>query len=151
MIGKNCTKCGSFKQLSDFYKDNRLKSGRRGRCLECMRVYNREYRKTHKVECTSYRKKWEKKPGVKDARRKYRIKHKYDLTPNEHEQMYIAQRGCCAICDIPTAYHKMRTDHDHKTGKVRGLLCAHCNTWVAAVDDEDFMKVAIEYVKRGKL
>jgi hypothetical protein len=41
--------------------------------------------------------------------------------------MYTAQDGCCKLCKQPTPYSEIHTDHDHATGKVRGLLCRNCN------------------------
>ena len=90
-----------------------------------------------------------KRPEYKRKKKDIHFRARYGLTLDEHKQIYIDQQGCCAICGIPTAYDKIVTDHNHKTDIVRGLLCHHCNIWVAAIDDEVFMKTAIEYVKRG--
>jgi hypothetical protein len=38
------------------------------------------------------------------------------------------QNAQCAICDTPTHPLKLNIDHDHVTGKVRGLLCTACNS-----------------------
>ena len=60
-------------------------------------------------------------------RRASRLKVNYGLTVEQHTAMYVVQNGCCAICGKPVEYDKIQTDHDHKTGKVRGLLCQSCN------------------------
>jgi hypothetical protein len=55
---------------------------------------------------------------------------RYGLTVEQYHQMLENQRGLCAIClEPPTSGRgkKLYIDHDHKTGKVRGLLCHHCN------------------------
>lgn len=49
---------------------------------------------------------------------------KYKLTKEDYEWLLDEQNGKCAICFIET---NLVVDHDHKTGKVRGLLCGHCN------------------------
>jgi hypothetical protein len=58
----------------------------------------------------------------------------YGLTPNQIEVRIIEQNGQCAICKnlfIKTPH----VDHNHKTGKVRGLLCGQCNTGIGHLQD----------------
>lgn len=55
---------------------------------------------------------------------------KYNLTPDEYDTILKKQNGVCAICqtDRPTKRsHSLPVDHDHVTGKVRGILCIPCN------------------------
>lgn len=53
------------------------------------------------------------------------------LTPEEIQKLLDMQGGVCAICgDPPTDL-----DHCHKTGKVRFLLCKHCNRGLGAFKD----------------
>ncbi|KKN66083.1 hypothetical protein LCGC14_0475610 [marine sediment metagenome] len=67
------------------------------------------------------------KSGRKKYKREWNFKKKYNLTLKQHRQMYIGQNGCCAICEKAVSLDKIDVDHDHKTGKVRGLLCRGCN------------------------
>jgi hypothetical protein len=48
----------------------------------------------------------------------------------EYDKLFEAQGGCCAICHRPDETFKkhLSVDHNHETGKVRGLLCGNCNT-----------------------
>ena len=62
----------------------------------------------------------------KEARRKSTIKRKYGITTEDFDILFDMQHGRCAICDEPFA-KRPHIDHDHKTGRVRGLLCANCN------------------------
>ena len=60
-----------------------------------------------------------------------RMKHlkKYGLTLEQYEAMHNAQNGVCAICGKPNQNNRILcVDHDHKTGKVRKLLCTSCNS-----------------------
>jgi len=56
-----------------------------------------------------------------------------DLTPAQHAEMLNNQHGVCAICGkIQKGKRPLVVDHDHETGKVRGLLCYGCNRIMAA-------------------
>lgn len=80
-------------------------------------------------------KRWrEKHPGSRAlSSRRFHLKS-YGLTLEQHASMLAEQGGLCAICRCPPADEKkpLHIDHDHKTGKVRALLCSGCNTRVAA-------------------
>lgn len=56
------------------------------------------------------------------------------VTPDEYERLLAAQDGHCALCPSVPKSRRLDTDHDHRTGAVRGLLCHRCNrtlaTWV---------------------
>ena len=62
--------------------------------------------------------------------RNIRLKRKYGLTPDGYMLLYDSQGGKCSICSIPfEPFSKgFFVDHNHSTGKVRGILCNHCNT-----------------------
>lgn len=57
----------------------------------------------------------------------------YGVAPKEYEHMLASQNGCCKICQRPM--RKPCVDHDHLTGRVRGLLCTKCNCVLAMADD----------------
>lgn len=52
------------------------------------------------------------------------------MTPDDYERMLAGQGGTCALCPmIPDGTHeRFCVDHDHVTGKVRGILCKFCNS-----------------------
>ena len=53
------------------------------------------------------------------------------------------------ICKSPPGHKSLHIDHDHKTGKVRGLLCHGCNTAIGLMkDDVNILTKAIEYLKK---
>ena len=77
---------------------------------------------------------------------KYRLRQ-YDLTPTEFERLHQAQSGRCAIC-LTEAY--LVPDHDHKTGRVRGLLCNACNWGLGNFGDRmDLLERAERYLHRA--
>jgi hypothetical protein len=49
------------------------------------------------------------------------------VTPEEYDRLLAKQDGHCALCPAVPKTRRLDTDHDHKTGQVRGLLCHRCN------------------------
>lgn len=63
---------------------------------------------------------------MSNARRNRYLWRKYRITLKTWNKMFRAQRGRCAICLQKKSY-RLHVDHDHKTERVRGLLCTFCN------------------------
>lgn len=53
--------------------------------------------------------------------------HFFGITPEQYIEMLKSQGGRCAICRREPAKINLSVDHDHDTGKIRGLLCPPCN------------------------
>ena len=66
--------------------------------------------------------------------------------------MFSEQRGLCAVCDKPLKRGKTtHVDHDHTTGKVRGLLHGPCNVMIGyAKDDTAILLGAVRYLEKHK-
>ncbi len=81
-----------------------------------------------------------------NAARKY-VK-RYGITIDEYDTLLRSQNGVCAICSRePVDGQRLAVDHDHKTGKVRGLLCFKCNTGLGHLGDSlDTLKRAVDYL-----
>lgn len=98
-----------------------------------------------KKKRNEYNKKWENKN--KSKRQGYRRKSLYGITQKEYENMFLLQSGRCAICDKCV---KLLVDHDHKTGKIRGLLCIKCNSAISFLDESlEILNRALEYIKKN--
>jgi ribosomal protein L37AE/L43A len=54
-------------------------------------------------------------------------KTQYGLSPEEYGSLFIDQNYECGICGASLLDRKAVIDHDHVTGRVRGLLCSPCN------------------------
>ena len=73
------------------------------------------------------------KEYIDKRKRRWCIKRTYGITIEQYNEMLISQNGMCLICgkeETRTRKKKVTqlvVDHSHKTGKVRGLLCAICN------------------------
>lgn len=74
---------------------------------------------------------------------------KYKMTGREFQRLLIAQAGRCGICAKPL--EKICIDHDHATGKVRGLLCPGCNTGIGLLGDTaESVARAVQYLERAR-
>jgi len=134
METKICTKCGKEKPKAQFHKYKLAKDGLNWHCKDCVNEYHRVWDKTEKGRNNHYRKERSlaKKRYLcsekgKRKSKNSRLKHDYGITLDEHEKMYSKQNGRCLICERNIDYKDVVTNHDHKTNKVRGLLCSSCN------------------------
>ena len=95
-------------------------------------------------ERAAYNKKWakENKDKRKDTADKYResnrqvlrdrsIRSKYKITAIEYDLLF-KESPICELCNINKSVH---LDHDHTTGKIRGVLCQTCNTGLGKLGD----------------
>lgn len=94
----------------------------------------------------------ENRDAILERTRWWAIKKKYNITKEEYEALFAKQRGRCAICrvratDAPKGF--LCVDHNHKTGKVRGLLCWNCNVAIGHLrDNAKLLRKAIDYLAR---
>lgn len=59
--------------------------------------------------------------------RGWHLASKYGLTNSQYREMLERQGGKCRLCGKPPVNNSLAVDHDHHTGRVRGLLCPRCN------------------------
>lgn len=170
--GKQCRKCGKVKPRSEFYAERRNDDGLSGRCSECARAYIRERRFPPREDgakacndCGERKHVSEFPPDVhmRDGLRS-RCRSceswstrlaRYGLTRAAFDTMLEAQGGRCAICRTispPTGRHSRdgwHVDHDHTTGRIRGLLCRACNHLLGNAEDSIArLEAAIAYLAR---
>jgi len=129
-----------------------------------IQTWHAEYRKKHKKETAIYNARYAQKNKVKIRvyHRKYRAEHEetertknrerwlaqYNLSIKEYNELLTIQSGVCAICGNPPNGKYLNVDHDHSTGKVRGLLCQSCNVILGCANDSiETLLQAIEYLK----
>lgn len=142
--------------------------------------YAREWRKRNPEKAAAHAKKtriknWEKvkarqkewgeknkKHRAKKAREWYgenkeRIRNLYlvrlfGVTLKEYNMMLDKQNGGCAICGGKAGKKSFAVDHDHKSGKVRGLLCGSCNVGIGHFrDDPELLEKAIKYIRKFRI
>ena len=68
------------------------------------------------------------------------------VTDEEYRRLLEAQGGHCALCPNVPKTRRLHVDHDHKTGRVRGLLCYRCNRALPTYLDSDWLRRAATYV-----
>jgi len=80
--------------------------------------------------------------------RETRLKWKYGISLEDYNRVLAQQGGVCAICGSHPGRRPLDVDHDHKTGRIRGLLCESCNKALGLFrDDPSILRKAAEYVE----
>jgi hypothetical protein len=156
-MSKTCTRCkaSSFEGTgswcygcrTQYSKDYRLgklrpKLNLCARCKSAERDAGKGYCKSCQIE---YSREYANKPEVRD--RQYR--KLYGIGVIEYEDMLKSQNYACALCLTPQIQLliKLSVDHCHSDGKVRGLLCHPCNTFLGLIqDDVERLKRMIGYL-----
>lgn len=74
---------------------------------------------------------------------------KYGITVEDYNNLEKQQEYVCAICKNKCIYKdRLSVDHNHKTGKVRGLLCGNCNTGLGKFKENvDLLEKAQQYIQ----
>ena len=135
---RKCRICGETKNLLNHYyrsrKDKTLPSSYSYECKECTIERIAEHDR--------------KNPHVK---RNQHLRRKYGISLNEYTDLLEKQGNCCATCGAKEPggrWKSFAVDHDHKTGKVRGMLCKSCNIALGEVDDNvQTLRNMINYLK----
>lgn len=124
---KWCGRCRRNLPKQNFAKNSAKKDGLQERCRDCRSAHYKD---------TEY----------STRSKESRLLRKYNLSLTELEQLELSQGGCCAICGNSAV--GLAVDHDHKTGKVRGLLCRFCNTGLGLfLDNPKYLKSAVSYLE----
>jgi len=134
---KKCTGCLKTKPLSEFGNRARSLDGKQAQCKSChkrvrvARVSRKHPDLLHKLSVL----KWVKK---------------YGTTFEEWNKMLSKQGGLCPICGLPPSEGRdLVIDHCHKTGKIRGLLCSQCNSFLGlAYESTETLYAAIRYLDK---
>ena len=120
-----CRSCNEIKPLDRFRKNKY--------CSDCV---NHQCKDCHYI-----------------SQRNGELKRNFGISYAEYLIMLDAQQNQCAICSVDASeFDKaFAVDHCHSTGKVRGLLCWHCNTSIGKFkDDVELLQRAIKYLQIHK-
>lgn len=132
-----------------FGKDKSQPDGLKKYCRACdsarkeaQRNYRERARKA-KLQKAKDRAQEAKLPKVEASRFR-----QYGLTEKKFDQMYEGQDERCKICKVWQDSNEIHIDHDHSTGRVRGLLCKRCNFGLGWFNDKpDFLETAAWYLR----
>ena len=142
---KRCSGCHRTRPLAEFTRMSRTPSGDY-LCKPCRHLYINNLNKSeaHRQHLADYH-----RAHPKDALRRH-LFNGYGLTIEAFEQMVTRQDGRCAACGSLPTRARLDVDHDHATGKVRGLLCNPCNLALGHVGhDLERLRQLITYLNGG--
>ena len=116
-----------------------------------MKKYQAEWQRKNREKCNALSRVWAKKhpDKIKVYTKKCEIRRKYGLTLEQLEEMKQRQKGLCAICGKLPGRRGLFVDHNHRTGKVRELLCGTCN-WLVGVYETRGMIGVWTYLSKHK-
>jgi hypothetical protein len=126
-----------------YYVCNRYSISVEEYCENKEKYTNKFFRKEH----------LEYDPGTFEYKKSAYLKKLYGITLKEYYELLQKQDNKCAICGRhESKFDKLLSvDHDHKTGKVRGILCNTCNTSLGGFqDDLDIIQNAYNYIKKSR-
>jgi len=148
-----------------WYKENSEKVLERHKQLRLKnpghkKEYNKQYYLKNSEEQKEYQRQWRlKNPEYikqyclknSEKRRRWKLKNNYNMTLEQYQEKLTEQFSGCPICNI-TIMETGKTlivDHNHKTGKTRGLICRNCNSAIGLLkDDPKIVKNALTYLEK---
>ncbi len=157
---KVCSKCKNVKNEDQFRKDPRYAKGLFCWCWECSRAYSRSpkklaldrARRKEQFADPAFRAAYNEKqrleyltPKGKRRRKNEMYRRKYGITLEFFESEEKKQKGCCKLCGRK---RRLVVDHDHKTGRYRGIICGLCNVALGRIESvPNFISKIQEYLK----
>ena len=152
-----CKECMSEAAKRRYHEDPEWRAGKRqanknwqDRNPGYRPAYGKAYYERRREYYAERNKAWAR--AHRDRRVAIRRKNVYGITQAEFDALLAAQSGRCAICGTDLHPGKWAIDHDHETGRVRGILCRSCNIMLGlAMDDQSILAKAIKYLHEKEL
>jgi hypothetical protein len=153
-MSKICIVCKIEKEITSFNRHSGFNSGFNSTCRECVSLKSAERYKEKREEILAQKRDYYRrtKSAYRLRAEKHRKKKLYGLTLEDYENLFEKQGKSCAVC-LSTEPKGMGwcTDHDHVTGKTRGILCFECNIGLGKFkDDPMLLRWAADYVSLHK-
>jgi hypothetical protein len=162
---KRCTVCGAIKPLDDFYKAAGMRDGRRNDCKQCnlSAKHNRylanpeaekarvlAWQRANRERYRESQRRMRQSPEGRRREREGHLRRTHGLTLDEYDAMVVGQGGRCRVCGR-CPEKNFHIDHDHVTGRIRGLLCSSCNHAIGLMGESpQRLRRAADYVTRPK-
>lgn len=144
-----CVACAK-EALKKWYQKNKERVAERSR--EAQRTYRKSPK--YRERAARYGRKWFSDPDNKTRVQHWRRLKKYGLSKGEFAVMLLACGSKCQGCGRPFEVKRPSApvvDHDHETGKVRGLLCDNCNRALGMLgDDPDTLRRLADYLEKSR-
>ena len=158
---KKCSICYKTKDDLCFAFQNKVSNKLMSACKDCRNKKQRDYRhenpeRQHEIDRAAYQR--QQQHRIEYAR-KYRkenpdktmdtnLKGKYGITRQDYFEILENQGNKCAICGKECSKHSrhLALDHNHTTGKVRGIVCDGCNFGIGFL--ENHIQDYIAYIKK---
>lgn len=148
--GRVCTKCLKWKRWKSYTPRKKTSTGYFSYCKKCFNKGRRPRTTKERVVAAEYARVYRR--DHPEYGRNYMYLWRYGISRKEAIAMLRGQGYACAICGDKLRVkdeNKWHVDHDHKTGKVRGILCNCCNTGLGKLGDSvKKVKRAIAYLER---
>lgn len=156
---KLCNRCGETKPLTEFHsRILRGKRWHRGTCRTCRTEIHRLWMASTSGRDSLFRRRAKQAKNLTSAATNdLRKRRPPTVIPRiDYDAEFAAQNGVCAICGRPERRLSrlgkvvaLSIDHDHNTGKYRGLLCTGCNYGLGCFgDNPDRLRTALRYLER---
>lgn len=145
---KLCPKCEMELSTDKFNKANR-RDGYQSYCRSCHNKMQRDRYHSDPVAKIKHQMRYRKRKSKNPlAQREAELKKLYGITLQDYIEMYNDQDGVCYICKEECKTKKsLSVDHNHKTGRVRGLLCNRCNRAIGMfMDSPSLLRRAADYL-----
>ena len=171
---KKCSKCGEIKGVEKFSKNKNTKDGYTYFCKMCVRRYQERYWAEHPGKQKEAQDKWysrhreqqkikkretyKRSPEywslwLKNGGKDKVMLRKYNITADDRKKIFKSQLERCAICHTKDPAggkgNGWVIDHNHITGRVRGILCNRCNVGIGFLkDDLSILRSAADYLEK---
>ena len=141
-----CSECARDLPANEYYWHTRGHRHSRN-CKACYQIKRRPYQIAYMAGIGKLKRRERYDPD----KRSDSIVKSYGMTLEQYDKLLATQNGGCAVCGTKEAKTKRNgrfcIDHDHKTGEIRGLLCAPCNRGIGLLgDDPERLKAASDYL-----
>ncbi|HHT9147317.1 MAG TPA: endonuclease VII domain-containing protein [Candidatus Wunengus sp. YC61] len=151
---KTCRMCGIEKPIDDFNTHYGNKDLHRHECRDCQKENQQKHYPLVRDKWNAKRRAQKDNPMEQQKRHHQHVKRKFGISHDDYNKMLLSQDGKCFLCGTENPNRNgekvgnFSVDHDHKTGKVRSLLCTKCNHGLGNfMDSPSLLRKAATYLE----